>query len=170
LKIMNDDAFARLVGDEVKNKISRSQREFLNLPENNERWQEALQVLIANLDEQLSDLADRETRERERFEALGDEGAALLAAMESDVETRRNKITRFRFYVERRLESVQRESAGNSELIEERARLVEFLRQAIERHQSMIAEVELDPTPVDHALWAALNGAWEFDKINLDEI
>lgn len=167
---MNDDAFARLVGDEVKNRVSNSQREFLNLPENNERWQAALGVLLENLDQQLADLQDRERIESERFEALGDQGAALLAAMVTDVENRRNKITRFRFYVERRLETVQRNAAGNSELIEERARLVEFLRKAIEQHRMMLAETELDATPIDHALWAALDGAWTFDKINLDEI
>lgn len=170
MRLMNDDAFARLVGDEVKNRVSNSQREFLNLPENNDRWQAALGALLENLDDQLGDLQEREDRERERYEALGPDGAALLAAMITDVEGRRKKIARFRFHVERRLESVQRQEAGNSELIEERARLVEFLRKAIEQHQSMIAETDLDPTPIDHALWAALNGEWTFDKINIDDI
>lgn len=170
MRLMNDDAFARLVGDEVKNRVSNSQREFLNLPENNDRWQAALGTLLENLDDQLGDLQEREDRERERYEALGVDGAALLAAMVTDVETRRKKIARFRFHVERRLEAVQRQEAGNSELIEERARLVEFLRKAIEQHQSMLAETDLDPTPIDHALWAALSGEWTFDKINLDDI
>lgn len=167
---MNDDSFARLVGDEVKNRVTASQREFLNIPENNARWQRALQALLMNLDQQLEELAEREQVERERFEALGADGATLLAAMTTDIDNRRSKITRFQFYVERRLEAVQRNESGNSELIEERARLVEFLRKAIEQHRSMLSETDLDPTPIDHALWAALDGEWTFDKIDLDEI
>ena len=47
---------------------------------------------------------------------------------------------------------------------------MEFLRKAIEQHQSMLAETDLDPTPIDFALWASLKGEWTFDKIDLAAI
>ena len=36
---MNDDAFARLVAQDVKNKVDPGQRAYLRLPENTQRWQ-----------------------------------------------------------------------------------------------------------------------------------
>ena len=47
---MNDDSFARLVAEEIKNKVSDQQREYLKLPENWGRWQRAVSILLKNLD------------------------------------------------------------------------------------------------------------------------
>lgn len=168
--MMDDDAFARLVAEEVKNKVTSEQTEYLSLPENRDRWERALVALVENLDGQLADLQDREDRERSRYEALGKDGLKLIAEMLADVENRRKKILRFRHHVERRLEAVQRLAAGSSEEVAERARLVEFLRKAIEEHRAMMARANLEPTPIDRALWGALDGRWEFGEINLEAL
>lgn len=168
--MMNDDAFARLVADEVKNRVTAEQREYLGLPENRDRWERALVILTENLNNQLADLADREERERERYEALGKDGLKLLAEMLADVENRKKKVSRFLFHVERRIEAVQRMAAGSSEEIEERARLVEFLRRAIEQHRTLMIRENLEPTAIDSALWAALDGEWTFDDIDFDDL
>jgi hypothetical protein len=165
--MMDDDAFARLVAEDVKNHISPEQREYLSLPENRDRWERALVALVDNLDGQLADLQDREDNERQRYEVLGKDGLKLIAEMLADVENRKKKIVRFRYHVERRLEAVQRLAAGSSEEIAERARLVEFLRKAIEEHRAMMARANLEPTPIDQALWEALDGRWEFNAVNL---
>jgi hypothetical protein len=168
--MMDDDAFARLVAEEVKNRVTPEQREYLSLPENMDRWQRGVVTLIENLDNQLADLADREDRERERYEALGKDGLKMLAEMLADVEHRKKKVQRFRYHVERRLEAIQRLAAGSSEEIEERARLVGFLRKAIEEHQTLMIRANMEPTPIDKALWEALEGRWEFDSIDVDSL
>lgn len=168
--MMDDDAFARLVAEEVKNRVSDEQREYLSLPENLDRWQRGLVALVDNLDRQLAELNDREDRERVRYEALGKDGLSLLAEMLADVEHRRKKVERFQYHVARRLEAVQRLAAGSSEEIEERARLVNFLRKAIEEHRTLMVKANLEPTQIDRALWEALEGRWEFDSINVEEL
>lgn len=167
---MDDDAFARLVAEEVKNRVTPEQREYLSLPENLDRWQTGLISLIDNLDRQLAELNEREDRERVRYEALGKDGLSLLAEMLADVEHRRKKVERFRYHVERRLEAVQRLAAGSSEEIEERARLVNFLRKAIEEHRTLMVKANLEPTQIDRALWEALDGRWEFDAIDVEAL
>ena len=52
-EILNDDAFARLVSEDVKNKISSNQKQILLNSKNWERWKTALILLSENLDEQL---------------------------------------------------------------------------------------------------------------------
>jgi len=168
--MMDDDAFARLVADEVKNRVTPEQREYLSLPENLDRWQHGLIALIDNLNNQFADLSDREARERERYESLGKDGLKLLAEMLADVENRKKKVERFRYHVERRFEAVQRLAAGSSEEIEQRAQLVVFLRRAIEQHRELMLRANLEPTEIDKALWKALDGRWDFDAIDLDAL
>lgn len=168
--MMSDDAFARLVADEVKNRVTPAQRDYFQLPENWDRWQRALVALIENLDDQLARLQEREERERVRYEALGQDGLRLLAEMLADVEGRMAKVSRFRYHVERRLESVQRMVNSQSDVIAERAQVADFLRTAIAQHRALCVEANLDPTPIDEALWSALDGRWEFDAVDLDTI
>jgi hypothetical protein len=56
---MNDDAFDRIVAEDVKNKISMSQRAILRAPENYQRWQRALLALLSNIDGQIEDISAR---------------------------------------------------------------------------------------------------------------
>jgi len=167
---MNDDAFARLVAEEIKNKVSPQQREYLNMPENWIRWQRAVKLLADNLDNQLQMIRVKEDEDTAPYRDLGQDGVKMLAEMTAEFEARRKKIERFRYHVVNRLDEISRMIASGSEEIEERVKTVEFMRKAIERHRDLIKEYELEPTPIDVALWASLNGKWLFDDITEDGI
>ena len=167
---MDDETFARIVAQDVKNKLNSREKDYLNLPENRDRWVRSLVFLKENLNDQLVDLDDQEQIETNRYEALGEDGRTLLASMLSDLDQRRKKIQRFQQYVERRSEAVQRLTASTSQELEERAKLVEFLRRAIESHRSMMARANFDATLIDCALWDALDGKWEFDDIDIQAL
>ncbi len=167
---MNDDAFSRLVAEEVKNRVSRSQREFLNLPENWSRWQRALVALVENLSNQIQRLDDDEQTDRDRYEALGNDGVKLLAEAMSDYESRRSKISRFKFHVDKRLDEVSRMIALGVDAADEDTTAHLFLRKAIEKHRDMLEEYDLEATPIDLALWEALDGKWSFELINADDL
>ena len=162
---MLDETFARLVAEEVKNRVTDEQREYLRLPENWTRWQRALMILAENLNGQLTILTNQEKDDTERYKALGDAGLKLLAETLSEYETRRKTISRFKFHVDTRLDEITRMIALGSDAIDERLKTVDFLRKAIERHQSLLQELDMEPTSVDKALWATLDGRWEFDDI-----
>ena len=165
--MLNDDSFARLVAEDVKNKVSNSQRDYLRLPENWERWQRALRLLLDNLNDQLAEMDSRARMDIARFEALGEDGAVLLAEYQTNNEQRSRKIMRFRFYVESRLDEVSRLIAIGSDDSAAHTRAVEFYRKAIERHQEIIVDGDLDYSPIDEALWATLRGEWHFDNPDL---
>lgn len=48
---INDETFAYLVAEEVKNKLSSSQRDILMQEENWQKWQRCLLALISNIDD-----------------------------------------------------------------------------------------------------------------------
>ena len=85
-------------------------------------------------------------------------------AAESDHKTK--KISRFKFYVESKLEEVNRMIALGTDHIDEKVKVVEFLRQAIVTHKRMMEENDLEPTGIDLALWDSLDGTWSFDKVD----
>jgi len=60
--------------------------------------------------------------------------------------------------------------AVGGEAIDERLHVVDFLRRAIEQHKAMMISYDLEPTPIDGALWAALDGRWEFDNLSEEDI
>lgn len=167
---MNDDAFARLVAEEVKNNVGKAQKDFLKLPENWSRWQRALLVLSKNLENQIMDIEDAEDSDKRRYQALGEDGVRLLAEAMSDYENRRKKIERFKYYVDRRVDEVTKMIAMGIESVDAELQAIEFLRNAIKRHKQMLAENDLEPTPIDEALWLALEGKWSFDEINVKDL
>lgn len=167
---MNDDAFSRLVAEEVKNRVSRSQRDFLTLPDNWVRWQRALVVLVENLRIQLERLDADEEIDRERYESFGEDGVKLLAEAMSDYENRRSKISRFKFHVDKRLDEVSRMIALGADSVDEDSSAHAFLRKAIEKHRDMLEEYDLEATPIDLALWDALDGKWSFEMITAEDL
>lgn len=167
---MNDDAFARLVAEEVKNNVGKAQKEFLKLPENWSRWQRALLALSKNLETQLANINADEDADRRRYEALGEDGVRLLAEAMSDYENRRKKIDRFKYHVDNRIDEVTKMIALGVDSIDEELRTIEFLRKAIKRHRDLLAENDMESTPIDEALWLALEGKWEFDNINVNDL
>lgn len=167
---MNDETFARLVAEEVKKKATRNQSDYLRLPENWTKWQRCLNILIDDLNNQLDDIEDQEDAMTQRYRDLGEDGIALLAETISQYESQRKKISRFKFHVEARLDEVTRMIALGSDAVDDRLKTVEFLRRAIERHRELVLNYEFEPTPIDKALWSAIDGKWEFDNIMAEDI
>lgn len=167
---MNDDAFARLVAEEIKNNVSQTQRDYLNLPENWARWQRAIKSLADNLESQIKTISQREQEEISKYENLDEDVSSLITELTAEFENRRRKIERFRFHVINRLDDVTRMIALGTDQVEERLRTVEFLRKAIETHKSMMRKYELEPTPIDAALWMCLDGRWGFDDLTEEKM
>jgi len=167
MHMLTDDAFVRLVADDVKNRVTDEQRSYLRLSSNSERWVEALQSLLTSLDNQTLDLNRREQAEVQRYSSLGDDGVVLLAELQTDIEERRTKIGRFRFHVETRLDEARRMQSIASYVADERGRASDFFREAIARHREMILAYDFEYSDIDEALWATLDGLWKFDDVEL---
>jgi len=127
---MNDDMFARLVAEDVKNRISETQREYLHLPQNRDRWKRALIALVRNLDEQINGISEDKQSDLERYESLGRDGQILLTEAIQSYDSRLSKIERFKFFVNKRLDYVA--SLGEDEGAVSRAN---FLEAAILKRQ-----------------------------------
>jgi hypothetical protein len=159
---MNDDTFARIVAEDVKNKATISQQEYLSMAHNRDRWKRALTALIDNLNDQIEDINDDEAADIERYEKLGKSGIGLLSSATATYEERRHKIERFRFHVENKLDQVC--AMSDTEEFLSRADLFE---KAIRQHRLLMEECDMEVTPADEALWATLDGKWEFDDVKM---
>lgn len=161
---MNDDAFARLIAEDVKNKVSESQRQYLSMPQNLGRWRRGLVALLDNLNDQIASIDADQHDDMERYAMLGKDGEALLAQSVEFYTSKITKIKRFKFHVEKRLNEVTSkiESDGNNEFD-----FAEFLKSAILKHKSLMYQLEMEPTDIDEALWAAVDNVWKFDQVSL---
>lgn len=167
---MNDDAFARLVAEEVKNKVSKSQRLVLMEKENWDKWRRALVALTGTLQTQLDNLADDEESDRERYAELGADGQRLLAMAMSDYNMRRSKIERFKFHVERRLDEVEQMISTGQPPDSDPLKNAILYENAIKKHRELIETYDIEPTPIDLALWDSLEGQWSFNKIKPEDV
>lgn len=165
---MNDDAFARLIAEEVKNKASQSQREYLEMPSNLHRWQRGLIALVNNLEKQLQDIEQDEELDTKRYRDMGNDGSRLLSEAVEHYTNKKTKIKRFKFHVEKRLNEVtgliEFSSDSNAALS-----FAEFLRAAILKHKELMEKLDLVPTVIDEALWAAVDNEWKFDSIHAND-
>jgi hypothetical protein len=161
---MNDDMFARLVAEDVKNRVSDTQSEYIHLPQNRERWKRALLALVRNLEEQIADIKDDKELDSQRYADLGSDGTVLLAEAMQSYDARMAKIERFKFFVNKRLDYVV--SLGEDEGAVSR---VNFLESAILKHKSLMDEFDMEPTDIDVALWASLENKWQFDDVTSPE-
>lgn len=168
--MISDDAFARMVSEDVKNKISSAEKSILMQPENWSRWKDTLLVLIDNLDRQIESLANDADADSERYSSMGRSGERLAAAAARDYQFRIKKIDRFKFHVNRRLDEVMVMIETGTIKEESGWDRASFLENAIFRHRSLLREFELEETAVDRALWGALEGKWDFDSINEDNL
>ncbi len=168
--MISDDAFARMVSEDVKNKISSAEKSVLMQPENWSRWKETLLVLVENLDRQIESLANDADADAERYLSMGRSGERLASAAARDYQFRIKKIDRFKFHVNRRLDEVMVMIETGDVKEENGWERAAFLENAIFRHRALLREFELEETPVDRALWAALEGNWDFDSIDEDSI
>jgi hypothetical protein len=172
---ISDDEFARLVSEDVKNKVSSRQRQVLLDPHNWNRWQRALVILIDNLENQIADIEADQDSDRKRFGSMGEDGAVLLQESEFAYQTRKTKIDRFKFHVNRRLDDVMKMiETGASDHVSRDVLTVNsdanFYRKAIAKHKALLDEFDLEATEIDRALWRALNNEWAFEEINESNI
>jgi hypothetical protein len=165
--VMSDDAFAKLVAEEVKNRVSSESRSYLLEKENWNRWRKALTALIDNLDGQIEDIYDDIAADTERYSQIED-GSVLLSTALASYEMRKKKIERFRFYVQNRLAQVDKMIHTGVAIEEEPLVALLLLKRAIRMHKQLMFEQDLEDTDIDRALWATLDGKWLFDEVGND--
>lgn len=168
--MLSDDAFARLVAEDVKNKSSVEQKTYLRGPETRTRWKRALYALIENLDMQIAGINASEKSDKARYETMGKAGERLLFESRETYDAHRKKIERFRFYVEQRIAEVDRLIALGDEGVNTEQSTTAFLQKAISTHRDKMEEFDLESTIIDEALWAALDGKWVFGDIEESDI
>lgn len=155
---MNDEAFAQLIAEDVKNKISDSQKDYLMFPENRERWKRGLMALAENLNNQIDNINYDKQRDIQRYTELGDDGVVLLAEANSAYEIKINKITRFNFHVNKRLDFVSSLEEDISAISR-----VQILESAISTY---LQERGDDADDLDEALETALlQNKFVFDEL-----
>jgi len=164
--MINDDIFAGMVAEEVKNKLSSGQRKELLKPENWNRWRDALLALVDNLEGQVEDIEEDAEADRIRYEALGGDGRRLAKEAAQAYNSKKIKVNRFLFHVNKRLDEVSTMIETGEAIQSDGWTEADSLRKAIIKHRSMMREFDLEATPIDMALWATLDGKWTFDSID----
>jgi hypothetical protein len=164
---MSDDAFAKLVAEEVKNRVSSESRSYLLEKENWNRWRKALVSLIENLDNQVEGIRDDINADTERYSQIED-GSVLLSSALAAYEMRKKKIERFRFHVQNRLAQVDKMIHTGVAIEDEPLAALMLLKKAIRMHKQLMYEQDMEDTAIDRALWAALDGKWLFDEVEND--
>jgi len=154
--IVDENEFDRIVSEDVKNVLSSEQSEYLRLPHNQDQWKASLMKLIANLDEQITGLSQDEVTVTSSLPSH------MITEFKISTDEKRTKINRFRFYVLQRISECERNIALGEDGQSEDIRLADFLRKAIEKHRSLMADHEFEPTPIDQALWSCTEGKWGF--------
>ena len=163
---MNDESFARIVAEDVKNNITDSQREYLMLPQNRDRWKRAIIALVENLESQISEISADKSADIERYEGLGQNGKSLIVETAAAYDSKLNKINRFKFHVENRLNFIETIADGDVDLSRQ-----ELLEAAISKYLQLLDELDYERTELDDALEDALvnNTLSSFDSVTLEE-
>ena len=164
--MITDDVFARMVAEEVKNKLSPNQKQVLLEPENWDRWKRALLYLLSNLEEQIEDLKSDSISDSIRYGKMGKHGEKLAVEASKSYRLKIQKIERFKFHVSRRLDDVATMMETGDVAKSDGWAEVAFLKRAISKHKAMLAEYDMEETPIDRALWMALDNEWTFDDID----
>jgi hypothetical protein len=163
---VSDDEFARLVAEEVKNKLSPVHKQFLLKKENWTRWRDALFALSENLQNQIDDVEADAESDRERYSSMGRDGKFLSNDSNNYYDAKATRIKRFKFHVDKRLDEVSIMIETGSEIKTDGWEKVEFYRRAIAQHRKLMREFDMEETAIDRALWDALDDEWNFDFIN----
>lgn len=161
---MNDESFAQIVAEDVKNNITDSQLDYLMLPENRARWKRSLIILIENLELQITNLKADKQSDIERYSDFGQSGKSFIVEASTAYDLKLNKIKRFKFYVENRLNFVEGIVDNACDLSRK-----DLLETAIHRYLYLLQELEYERTELDDALENALiNNTLEmFESITL---
>lgn len=168
--MMSDDAFARLVAEEVKNKLSPLHKNELAKEENWGRWRDALLALSENLQRQIDDIEADSESDLARYNSLGRAGTKLTREASSYYETKATRIKRFKFHVDKRLDEVAVMISTGQALQNDGWDQVNLFKRAISKHRSMIREFDIEDTAIDRSLWDTLDNRWTFDDIDIDSL
>jgi hypothetical protein len=166
----NDDTFARIVAEEVKNKVTPIEREELNRPENWDRWKRSLVALSENLQRQIDSIESDSESDQRRYSSLGAKGNKLTSETLRYYDEKATKIKRFKYYVDRRLDEVCVMIENGEPVQSDGWKEVDFYRKAIIFHRNLLREFDLEDTAIDRSLWDCLDGKWTFDSINNDNL
>ncbi|MDP7635922.1 MAG: hypothetical protein QF577_00080 [Phycisphaerae bacterium] len=164
--MMPDEFFARLVADDVKNRVTAQQRKELMLEENWDRWKRGLLSLLDNLEDQIENIQIDAQADAVRYEGMGRAGKRLADEAARAYDMRETKVQRFRLHVERRLSQVESMLKTGQPIDENPWETVEFYRRAIIMHRNMLNDYDLEDTAIDRALWATLDNRWDFDRVD----
>lgn len=166
----NDDTFARMVAEEVKNKVTPIERDELRRPENWDRWKRALVALSENLERQIESIEQDSESDQRRYSSLGAKGGKLTNETRRYYGEKATKIKRFKYHVDRRLDEVCVMIETGEPTQSDGWKEVDFYRRAIVAHRNMLREFDLEDTAIDRSLWDCLDGKWTFDSINNDNL
>lgn len=167
---LNDDTFARLVAEEVKNKVTPRERDILRQPENWGRWKDALIALSENLQRQIESIETDNDSDAERYSSLGAKGAKLTRESQKYYDERATRVKRFKYHVDRRLDEVCVMIETGESAQPDGWQEVDFYRRAIIAHKNLMREFDLEDTAIDRSLWDVLDGKWSFDSINNENL
>ncbi|MBF83202.1 MAG: hypothetical protein CL489_01865 [Acidobacteria bacterium] len=168
--ILTDDAFAQLVAEEVKNQLSPSQRELLLEIENWDRWKRALMALTENLVNQIGEIEANAEADDNRYLAMGRDGRKLAKEAQAAYATRKARIERFKFHVDKRLDQVAGMIETGQPIAMNPHETANFFRRAIIRHRELMVQYDMEDTAIDRALWGTLENRWEFDRVTSDAL
>jgi hypothetical protein len=168
--MISDDAFASMVAEEVKNKLSNKQRLQLMEKENWERWKETLLALVDNLQEQIDQIEYDSEADRLRYESMGSDGKRLVRESMQAYSSRKTKIARFLYHVNKRLDEVVNMIDTGESIKSNGWEEAALFKKAIIKHRAMLRDFDLEETSVDRALWDTLNGKWTFDSIDASSL
>jgi hypothetical protein len=168
--MISDDAFASMVAEEVKNKLSNKQRLQLMEKENWERWKETLLALVDNLQEQIEQIEYDSEADRIRYESMGADGKRLVRESMQAYSSRKTKIARFLYHVNKRLDEVVNMIDTGESIKSNGWEEAALFKKAIIKHRAMLRDFDLEETSVDRALWDTLNGKWTFDSIDASSL
>jgi hypothetical protein len=168
--MINDDVFAGMVAEEVKNKLSSNQKKELLKPENWERWKDALLALVENLEDQIATIEEDAEADKIRYEGFGHDGRRLAKEAAQAYNSRKIKVSRFLFHVNKRLDEVTQMIETGEAIQSDGWAEADFLRKSIIKHRAMMHEFDMEETAIDRALWSTLDGKWNFDSIDASSL
>ena len=166
----NDDTFARMVAEEVKNKVNPLERAELRRVENWDRWKRALLALSENLQRQIESIEADSESDQKRYSSLDFKFKKLNDETQRYYNEKATRINRFKYHVDRRLDEVCIMIETGESSVEDGWKEVDFYRRAIIAHRTLMRDFDLEDTAIDRSLWECLDSKWTFDSINNDNL
>lgn len=147
---MNDDFFAKLIFDDLRNEISEENLSILHESSNLKKWRRGLDAILCRFEEKLADLEYEETADESRYVSLGREGKKLLKMATEHYSSKKNRLKKFIFRISQRLEYV--DTLVQEEFYSEFEPAIE-LAAAIKKHKQTIESMGIEPNVWDIELW-----------------